>query len=447
MKHPFLPLLEGPNGSRYPPEVCDIRPDQGFKGELTDRKHVSAMVDVACKPPKENANEIVNRGIGMLGFRDSTPVLDSFGISVGTEMAVVPGRVLDRPGLSYSSGKSATIDGRASWNLRDVKFAVGARLDKWAVLVIQDGGRSDFKDVKDPELRRITNGFRMMCNDSGMEVQPLREQAYAVVRLSPLGNNRFREDAIGEIEQAMRGLMERAAPELVLVMLSNEDKAIYNGLKWLCDVKLDIATVCMQSEKVRKDRGQPQYFANVALKANMKMGGINHKLDANSGTWLKSAPTMIMGMDVTHATGGGPTNETRKHFYTCSCKHDLTGTFPISIHCGGSREHRRTLCAISHNTCPAQEQGRGIETPNLTAGHHLTVARSRSSVMKTASSGTCSSVVSSYTGRTTRGNYPSELFYTAMGSPRYVYPFCGLICPLVHESSRRVSSCKYAHTS
>ncbi|KAI9571925.1 ribonuclease H-like domain-containing protein [Boletus coccyginus] len=337
LNYPFLPLLEGPNGSRYPPEVCDIRPDQGFKGELTDRKHVSAMVDVACKPPKENANEIVNRGIGMLGFRDSTPVLDSFGISVGTEMAVVPGRVLDRPGLSYSSGKSATIDGRASWNLRDVKFAVGARLDKWAVLVIQDGGRSDFKDVKDPELRRITNGFRMMCNESGMQVQPLGEQAYAVVRLSPLGNNRFREDAIGEIEQAMRGLMERAAPELVLVMLSNEDKAIYNGLKWLCDVKLDIATVCMQSEKVRKDRGQSQYFANVALKANMKMGGINHKLDANSGAWLKSAPTMIMGMDVTHATGGGPTNETPSIVAVVASIDEYFAQYPATLALRGSK--------------------------------------------------------------------------------------------------------------
>jgi len=42
----------------------------------------------------------------------------------------------------------------------------------------------------------------------------------------------------------------------------------------------------------------------VALKVNMKMGGINHTLDANSGMWLKRAPTMIMGMDVTHPAKG-----------------------------------------------------------------------------------------------------------------------------------------------
>ncbi|KAG6369734.1 putative argonaute-like protein [Boletus reticuloceps] len=307
LKSPECVLLEDSKGNLYPPEVCDILPDQGFKGELTSSKHATEMLNVACKLPKVNANEIVNRGINLLGFRDWNPVLDSFGVSVGTDMATVPGRVLDKPGLSYSSDKRATIDDRASWNLRDVRFAVGARLDKWAVLVIQDGGRSDFKGAKDLELRKITDEFRNMCIKSGMQVRTLEERAYAEVRLpfrDNKGANRFRDDAIEVIERTMRSLIGKVAPDLVLVMLSNDDAAIYNGLKWLCDVKLDIATVCIQSEKVRKDRGQPQYFANVALKVNMKMGGINHTLDAKSGAWLKSASTMIMGMDVTHPARG-----------------------------------------------------------------------------------------------------------------------------------------------
>ncbi|KAG8215316.1 ribonuclease H-like domain-containing protein [Butyriboletus roseoflavus] len=237
--------------------------------------------------PKDNANEIVHRGLDMLGFRDQNPLLESFGIHVGTEMAVVPGRVLDKPGLTYSSDAPAAIDERASWNLRGLKFAVGARLDRWAVLVIQDGGQDDFRGAKDSILRSIVSGFREMCNKCGMQVQPLGEQAYGVARLPCRGYDRFRGDAIEEIERALRSLVEQIAPELVLVMLSSDDTAIYNGLKWLCDVKLD-----------------NQYFANVALKVNMKLGGINHTLDANSGAWLKNASTMIMGMDVTHPATG-----------------------------------------------------------------------------------------------------------------------------------------------
>ena len=432
MSHPHLSLLEGPNGSRYPPEVCDILPDQGFKGELTNKEHAKAMLDVACKPPKENANEIVNRGIGMLGFRDSNPVLGSFGISVGTEMVVVPGRVLDKPGLSYSSSARAIINEHASWNLRDVKFAVGARLDRWAVLVIQDDGEEDFRDARDPELRKITDGFRSMCNKSGMRVQPLKEQAYAEVGLPRQGNregNRFRDDAIEAIERVLRTLIAQAAPELVLIMLSNDDKAIYNGLKRLCDVQLDIPTVCMQSEKVRKDRGQPQYFANVALKVNMKLGGINHKLGANSGAWLKSASTMIMGMDVTHPARGTSADGTRKHLYAYTCWYDLTKDVPDQH---PSWRSLRASMNILHNIprhLPCA--GARLRYPNSTPVRRSSSdeAWPRLSATRTTatSSGTCSLVASSCTRPVTTGNCPSELFYTAMGSPRCVYSSRDLI--------------------
>lgn len=278
------------------------------------------MLDVACKLPNENADKIVNGGLNRLGFQGPNPVLDAFGVDVGNEMAVVPGRILNNPGLSYSSNQSPDIDSmRASWNLRGVTFAVGAQLKKWAVLVIQDGGDDDFGGSQDPLLRRVARDFGIMCNKSGMQVSPLGEQAYAEVRLPP-ARDRFRDNAIAEMERVLRKLMAQAEPDLVLVMLSDDDKAIYNGLKQLCDVKLDVATVSMRTPQLKKsiqNNQQQQYYANVALKVNMKMGGINHTLDANSGTWLKRASTMVMGMDVTHPTGGGSVDGARKHVYSC----------------------------------------------------------------------------------------------------------------------------------
>jgi len=79
---------------------------------------------------------------------------------------------------------------------------------------------------------------------------------------------------------------------------------VYAGIKHLCDSYLDLATVCVHSAKIRKEKGQPQYFANVALKVNMKLGGINHSLDPRSMAWLKRVPTMLMGIDVTHPGPG-----------------------------------------------------------------------------------------------------------------------------------------------
>jgi eukaryotic translation initiation factor 2C len=74
---------------------------------------------------------------------------------------------------------------------------------------------------------------------------------------------------------------------------------VYAGLKYICDVYLGIATVSCQSSKIRKEKGQLQYFANVALKFNAKLGGINHAVD-DSMTWLKNTGlTMVIGADVT----------------------------------------------------------------------------------------------------------------------------------------------------
>ncbi|KIK92862.1 hypothetical protein PAXRUDRAFT_829570 [Paxillus rubicundulus Ve08.2h10] len=300
LQRPDLPLLDAGSNNFIPPEVCDILSDQGFRGELSDRRHTREMLSVACNPPVKNAEDIVNRGLGLLGFTDSGPVLDAFGVTVDPEMATVPGRILDMPGVSYSRNATAKIDKqRASWNLVNVKFAVGAQLDKWAVLVIKDSNHTDFKGMEDPDLRGVVDGFRSMCNKSGMRVP--REPVYAEVQLPRREpTDPLREHGIDAIREELESLTRRGAPDLVLVMLSSEDKSIYDGIKSLCDLRLDIATVCVQSGKIKQVKGQPQYFANVALKVNMKMGGTNHKLDANSGVWLRSASTMVIGMDVTH---------------------------------------------------------------------------------------------------------------------------------------------------
>lgn len=83
--------------------LCDILPNVGFKGELVHGKHATAMLNQACKLPKENTEEIVNRGLDKLGLRHPNPVLESCGIHVGMDMAVMPGHVLKKPGLATMS--------------------------------------------------------------------------------------------------------------------------------------------------------------------------------------------------------------------------------------------------------------------------------------------------------------------------------------------------------
>ena len=70
-------------------------------------------------------------------------------------------------------------------------------------------------------------------------------------------------DKLYSINAIRKGLMEQARPKpaIMLVILANGDKHIYSGLKHLCDSWLGIGTVCVQSGKIRNQKGmQSQPF-------------------------------------------------------------------------------------------------------------------------------------------------------------------------------------------
>ena len=119
-------------------------------------------------------------------------------------------------------------------------------------------------------------------------------------------------------------------PRIMLVVLSNGDRHIYAGLKHLCDVYLNVATVCVHASKFRKEKGQLQYFANVALKFNIKLGGLNHMLAQENMGWLRQAPTMLVGMDVTHP-GVGTVRGTPSIAAVVASVDPYLGQFPASL--------------------------------------------------------------------------------------------------------------------
>ncbi|OCH92760.1 Piwi-domain-containing protein, partial [Obba rivulosa] len=340
LQYPDLPLIEigGQQKNYLPAECCVVLEKQPFRGKLSE-EHTAAMIRIACQPPNVNAGDIVGRGIDELGFKPGvSDTLASFGVSIGTEMAVVPGRILPPPSIRYGQG-APRVDERASWNLRDVKFAVGGSLDKLAVLLIKDGGQDEFSGPGDPELQGIVRGFLEMCRKCGMRV-PTEAPSFMVAEL-PRKNrdDPLRKAAIKQIQAAITSSQSR--PKLILVVLSNGDRHVYSGLKHLCDVWLGVATVCVHAAKIRSERGQAQYYANVALKVNMKMGGVNHTLDQRNMGWLKQAPTMLVGMDVTHP-GPGTVKGTPSIAAIVASIDQNFGQFPASMRIQESKKEMIT---------------------------------------------------------------------------------------------------------
>lgn len=61
-------------------------------------------------------------------------------------------------------------------------------------------------------------------------------------------------------------------------------------------------TQCVLSNKVRK--ADKQYCGMLGLKINTKLGGINNVLPQGTIPFYTSAPTMVIGADVTHPAPG-----------------------------------------------------------------------------------------------------------------------------------------------
>ncbi|KAI0354391.1 Piwi-domain-containing protein [Trametes cingulata] len=288
-----------------PAEICEIVPGQAYRGKL-DGEQTAAMIRYACNPPEFNGNAIVQQGFDQLGLRTDSgaPALAAFGVSVDQQMAVVPSRVLPSPRITYSSGDAQVRN--AGWNIVNVKLHSGGTIGHWAVLLVQEGRRGEFTSVSDPELIAFLKTFLAKCNASGIAGADKPPKIISVNLPSPQGDNN-RERAIDAIRNTLRGNFNpKAKPSFVLVLLSGIDRYIYPGIKKLCDIDMGIHTVHMLLSKARDSRGnrQDQYFSNVVLKVNAKLGGMNHLLDSSSMKWLTEKKTMIMGIDVTHPSPG-----------------------------------------------------------------------------------------------------------------------------------------------
>ncbi|OCH91567.1 Piwi-domain-containing protein [Obba rivulosa] len=299
-----LPLVDvGHTGKPVymPVELCEIAPNQPFRGHLGS-KETSRMIKLASRSPAQNVDTIVREGLPSLGLQPGTPgsPLGAFDIQVSQQMAIVPGRILPPPQVAYRGKNIDVLNG--SWNLRDVKFQAPSDVSSWMVLLVQTGERIQFKGTDDPELDHFLARFAKTCRDCGMNIDAVPERI-VTPRLPPSPN-----DALGMIRDTLRTNVDiTQKPSFILVLLPDDDSFIYSGIKRFCDATLGVHTMCMLLYNARiEQRKQVQYFANVALKLNTKLGGINHLLNAKPTAWLTKAKTMLVGIDVTHPGPSSP---------------------------------------------------------------------------------------------------------------------------------------------
>ena len=211
---------------------------------------------------------------------------------------------------------------RGSWNLDGHQVTRKAKFKKWKAVGL------GFRAIRIDDGLNMLNG--MMVNMNVGTEDPSIETSIVLSR-----NNKAQQ--VQKIDNMLKKSVQDRT-ELLLIVLAERDTALYSILKYRADCLYGIPSVCVVSNFKKfgsLGEASKSYYANVALKINAKMGGLNQSFttsDIEKGT-------MIVGIDVTHPAPGS-IKETPSIAAVVASIDDLYAQYPASIMAQGSRVER-----------------------------------------------------------------------------------------------------------
>ncbi|KAG0333928.1 eukaryotic translation initiation factor 2C, 2, partial [Podila humilis] len=285
LRYPLMPCfgVKGRDSVLYfPAEVCVVTPGKRFTKRLNPEQ-TAAMIKSTCTKPHIRA-ERIHRNIHDLNLREDE-YMRKFRLDIVPKMVEVPARILEAPKIEHAN-RSLTRPDSGGWRMDpSKKMYKGRSLESWGILVFENEGSFS--------RQMVQNFVREL-------VATMAENGMNVVERQPhimYGQNHQVERNVDSIWEAVERQC-RSPPQIILVVLPMVCQT-YSAVKTYCETTRDgRMTQCVLSSKIK--RVNKQYCGMLGLKINAKLGGINSTLEKNSIPFVTSAPTIIIGADVTH---------------------------------------------------------------------------------------------------------------------------------------------------
>ncbi|CAE6511706.1 unnamed protein product [Rhizoctonia solani] len=288
LSHPEWTCVETTSGAAYPIELCYVIPGQLMRKQIP-LDLMSASMNFMQKAPQERLNSIV--ASHSILNHDTSEYMRSFGMTVDPSPQKCLARMLKTPLLDYGEDSTHRPENGA-WNFKGRKVHTPVEIPSWAVVFYDRGARVG--DV----TREIVNLLVSEATRMGirMDLNPpiLFPSAQSL-----------------EVAQHLQSAGQRAVqryctpPTLLVIVLPQNSADLYQAVKHFGDVTRGVATQCLKGSLARG--ASEQYWANVCLKINAKLGGINTKLNVfDSPSWIfdPSCPVMIIASHVMHPAPG-----------------------------------------------------------------------------------------------------------------------------------------------
>ncbi|KAJ6606523.1 argonaute-like protein [Mycena vulgaris] len=293
-----------------PLELCTMLPGQLYKKKLPP--HATAtVVSFAAMRPADRLRTIKTGTSSNTGASQRSPILEyensefmiEAGMRVDPNPITVPGRLLKVPSLLYN--QSRRVEPRdGAWNVLGSRLYAPKKLLRWGV------ANFDPHRISPQTLQNTIRGILDCCSNLGMDVAPPQPEAVRT------GNGHNVKPTIAHI---CRVLGDPNEIDLIVVLLPSKADDIRTLVKFTCDIEFGVRSQCLREQKLQ--RANSQYFNNVVLKINARLGGANALVDSPALKEIASKPFIIMGADVAHPGPG--TN--RPSVVSLVWSHDMHG--------------------------------------------------------------------------------------------------------------------------
>lgn len=190
--------------------------------------------------------------------------------------------------------------------MNNVQFSKGTTIKLWTFIIIASSNHNlnAFKSIE-AAMPTVQKFYKFM-KDSGVVIDHwIKSPAPPTVLLKEDTNKDPSERDLAEVGTMLTRMGKSTTkPEFVFIILPYNNAKLYGKIKTVADTQAGFHTVCAIGSKFAKEQRQEQYFANVALKFNLKAGGTNQIVDPLKLGLISEGKTMVVGIDVTHPSPG-----------------------------------------------------------------------------------------------------------------------------------------------
>ncbi|GAA5918294.1 hypothetical protein JCM6882_006321 [Rhodosporidiobolus microsporus] len=284
LQHPDWPCVLVSKVAWWPIEVCQVELGQKFLETLTPEQVVQVLKFTTLRP--RDRLRMVCEGVDHI-FPRNDQAFQQWDIQASRKPLEITARILPAPLVQYQKQSVAPKNGE--WDMRGKTFSTPSSIERWAVFVLDSWDRIAAENA----VMKLGSQLKTM----GVTVA----NPHPSIFFAPPGIPPSDVDAFIRFSLKPPGMTveEFKAPQLLVCFVASRPSPLYPPIKRFGDMTVGVATQCLLIERAAK--GGPAYWQNVALKVNVKLGGIN--ATAKLGKTVE-VPTVVFGLDLSHPKPG-----------------------------------------------------------------------------------------------------------------------------------------------